>query len=358
MRIAQLAPFVESVPPVGYGGTELVVSLLTEELVARGHEVTLFASGDSVTEAHLVSVVPENLRKSHSNRRYRWQAYDLRGLLKLKEMREEFDVVHNHMGYQALPFLEALDCPVVTTNHNPVSEYCADIYKAYSHLPFVAISESYKRLNYPNQLNYVATIYNGINLAKYEHGGSKERNYLLFLGRISRDKGTSEAMAIAKRLGLPLKIGGKVDATDEDYFTNEVKPSLSHPLLEFVGEVNEDVKIELYRNAMATIYPIQFEEPFGLVMAESLASGTPVMGLNRGSVKEIVADGETGIVADSSEELIQRFDEIKHITASKCRQRARILFGKDRMTDQYESIYLQLAERFRKKNRRAYEKCN
>jgi glycosyltransferase involved in cell wall biosynthesis len=358
MRIAQLAPLVESVPPCGYGGTELVVSLLTEELVKRGHEVTLFAAGDSVTEAHLVAVVPEGLRKCAGNYRYRWQAYDLRSLLKLNEMSGEFDVVHNHMGYQALPFLEGLNCPVVSTNHNLVSDYCADVYKAYKHLPFVAISQSYRHLNYPDLLNYVATIYNGIDCQIYDQSGFQERNYLLFLGRICHAKGTLVAMEIARRLELPLKIGGKVDATDEEYFVNEVKPGLSHPLIDFLGEVSEAEKIELYRGAMATIYPIQWDEPFGLVMAESLASGTPVVALKRGSVTEIVTDNETGIVGDSPEELVQRFDELERISANKCRQRARMLFGKERMAEQYEAVYMQLAESFRKETSRQYEKCS
>ncbi len=356
MRIAQLAPLIESVPPTGYGGTELVVSLLTEELVERGHEVTLFGTGDSATRARLVSVAEEGLRKSCADHRYRWPAYDLRSLLTLKEMSCEFDVVHNHMGYPALPFLEALNCPVVTTNHNPISDYCADVYLAFSGLPYVSISDSYRRLNYPNKLNYVATVYNGIDTDRYFSEHKRTRSYLLFVGRISAAKGTSVAIDIAERLGLPIKIAGKIDAADEAYFSNQVKPKLANSNVEFLGEVTEREKVDLYSGAIATLYPINFEEPFGLVMAESLASGTPVLGLDRGAVPEVVKDEETGIIAKTCEELVERFCAIESITANACRERARQFFGKERMTQQYESVYIKLMEHTRAKERQ-YEQC-
>lgn len=356
MKIAQLAPLIESVPPDGYGGTELVVSLLTEELVRRGHEVTLFATGDSSTSARLVSVVSEGLRKACPEHRYRWPAYDLRSLLKLKEMSCEFDIVHNHMGYPALPFLEALNCPVVTTNHNPISDYCADAYLAFAELPYISISDSYRRLNYPNQLNYIATVYNGIDTDRYFCEQNKTRSYLLFIGRISAAKGTSVAIDIAQRLGLPIKLAGKIDASDEAYFANQVKSKLAPPNVEFLGEVTEQEKVDLYRGAIATLYPINFEEPFGLVMAESLASGTPVLALNRGSVQEVVSDQETGIIAETSEQLLEKFIAIESLSADACRTRARELFGKERMTQQYEFVYKQLMEEFRA-DRKQQEQC-
>ena len=343
MRIAQLAPLVESVPPAGYGGTELVVSLLTEELVRLGHQVTLFASGDSVTKSKLVSVVPDSLRQSVNGLRHRWPAYDLRSLLKLKEMISDFDVVHNHMGYQALPILNTFKCPVVSTNHNPVADYCADVYAAYANLPYVSISESYRALNYPDLLNYVATIYNGIDVEAMPFEDDSSRKYLLFIGRICRAKGTAVAIDIATRLGLPLKIAGKVDVADKEYFENEVKPKLSSYLIEYLGEVSSDEKAKLYAGAIATVYPIDFDEPFGLVMAESLASGTPVIGLNRGSVKEVVSDGRTGIIASSADEIVKRFDEIRNFKALTCRNRARDLFSKERMVQQYEKLYKRLS---------------
>lgn len=356
MRIAQLAPLVESVPPAGYGGTELVVSLLSEELVERGHDVTLFATGNSSTSARLVSVVAEGLRKIYPDKRYRWPAFDLRSLLKLRQLSCEFDVVHNHMGYPALPFLEALNCPVITTNHNPILDYCADAYLAFSQLPFVSISSSYRRSNYPDKLNYVATIYNGIDTNQYQCRSKEARSFLLFIGRISEAKGTSVAIDIAQQLGLPIKIAGKIDTTDEAYFLSHVKPRLAIPGVEFLGEITEEQKRELYSSAIATLYPVAFEEPFGLVMAESLASGTPVLALRRGSVTEVVSDRETGIVADTTEELVSRFCEIQSISNNTCITRARQLFGKERMTQEYESVYVQLMQGFNK-GLRKYERC-
>lgn len=341
MRIAQLAPLAESVPPVGYGGTELIVSQLTEDLVAAGHEVTLFASGDSRTNARLVSVVPRALRLDNSIPVRRWQAYDIRLLLELEQRQNEFDIVHNHMGFQALPFLDRLSCACVSTNHNPVKDYCAEIYLAYKHLPYVAISNSYKALNYPSELNYIDTVYNGIDVERFSFESATKRTHLLFLGRICEDKGTVPAIKIAKALNLPLVIAGKVDNADRTYFEEEVKPHLGSGV-EYVGEVNFARKVQLYKEAIAVVYPIAFDEPFGLVMAESLIMGTPVVALDRGSVKEIIADGETGIVASSVDELIARFSELKNISAGACRERALQLFSKSRMTARYESLYQRL----------------
>lgn len=339
MRIAQLAPLIERVPPSGYGGTELVVSLLTEQLVKNGHDVTLFASGDSISESQLVSVIPEALRKRKDIPLHRWTAYELRSLLKLQEMSSQFDIIHNHMGYQALPFLQQFDCPVLTTNHNHVADYCSDIFLAYKHLPFISISESYRKLNFPQELNYVAVIYNGIDIAKFKYDPNAQRDYLLFIGRVSADKGTAHAIDIAIRLGQPIKIAGKVDLVDADYFTEEVKPRLQNKNVEFLGEVSFAEKVALYAGAKAVLYPINFDEPFGLVMAEALASGTPVVGLNRGSVREVVSDGETGIIGNSVDELLMRFNELDNLSNAACRKRAEKFFSQERMTEDYENIY-------------------
>ncbi len=339
MRIAQLAPLAESVPPRGYGGSEQVVSLLTEELVSRGHEVTLFGTADSITSARLISCAPEGLRRAQEIPTTRWPAYDLKALLTFERMKEQFDIVHNHMGYSALPFLRHLQVPTFTTNHNLVSEYCAEIFLTCRDLPFVSISDAYKRLNYPLALNYVATIYNGIDLDAFSFDESYKRRFLLFLGRICAAKGTIEAIKIARRLGVPITLAGKVDQNDQEYFDNCVRPLLSEPGVEYIGEVSSQEKARLYSEAVATLCPIQFEEPFGLVLAESLASGTPVMALRRGAVPEVISDRETGIVGDTVEELIERFEEIKGISGQSCRHRAEFLFSKERMTDQYETLY-------------------
>jgi glycosyltransferase involved in cell wall biosynthesis len=344
LRIAQLSSNVERVPPIGYGGTELVVSMLTEELVNRGHHVTLFSSGDSETSAKLVSVTDISLRVMGEPAR-RWNAYDIRLLMELQKRRSEFDIVHNHMGWQALPYLEAMDCPVVTTNHNPIKDYAAPIYLTYGHLPYVAISESYRAKNYPDELNYVATIYNGIDLSHFSNNDHERREFLLFIGRLCEDKGTEPAIEIAKKLNLPIVLAGKVDEADRSYFDHHVAPHINPPKVEFVGEVDHQKKVELYSKAIATVYPINFDEPFGLVMAESLASGTPVMAFDRGSVREVLSDG-TALIAHNVDDLVARFDQLQSISADECRQRVQDLFSKERMVDQYEDIYRRLiAER-------------
>lgn len=342
MRIAQLASSVEPVPPQGYGGTEVVIANLTNELVARGHEVTLFASGDSKTAARLISASDAGLRISGEPAR-RWAAYDLVSVIKLQQMIDQFDIVHNHMGWQVLPYLAHLNKPVVTTNHNPIKDYCAPIYLHYKHLPYVAISQAYKRLNYPDELNYVATVYNGIDTERFANGNGKDkREYLLFIGRLCEDKGTEPAIQIAQRLRLPIILAGKVDSSDQEYFERKVRPHLSASAVRFVGEVNHKEKVELYHHAIATVYPVAFDEPFGLVMAESLATGTPVLALDRGSVREVLSDGDTAIIGRNVDELINRFPQIKNISPDQCKNRVRSLFSKERMVDSYEEVYRRL----------------
>jgi glycosyltransferase involved in cell wall biosynthesis len=342
MRIAQLAPLVESVPPEGYGGTELVVYLLTEELVRRGHDVTLFASGDSQTSARLVPGASSYLRKLEGANRQRWAAYDINALVRLQKMQREFDVIHSHIGWQAFPFANSFDIPFVTTSHNPIKYYSKDIYQAYSHLPFVSISDAYRVHNLGDSLNYVATVYNGIEFEPYDQPRKPNLDYLLFIGRVSEAKGTADAIKIARKVGLPLKIAGKIDVSDQLYYENEVRPHLNPPDIEYIGEVGPVQKADLYSGAAAVIYPIAFEEPFGLVMAEALAAGCPVVALDRGSVREILSDGETAIVGKSVDDLAARFDEIGSISQDACRKRARTLFGKEQMVAGYEKVFEQL----------------
>lgn len=349
MRIAQLATNVERVPPTGYGGTELIVSLLTEELVRRGHEVTLFASGDSTTTARLISTSPVSLRTATATTVTQWTAYDMRTCLTLEQMQEEFDIVHNHMGYQALPFLNELKCAVVTTLHNQIKDYCRDIYIKYSSLPFVAISKSYAPLNYQDMLNYVDTIYNGIDVDSFHYPHPQNRDNLLFVGRLGHDKGTAAAIDIARELDLPINLAGKIDKSDESYYLAEIQPRIkSYSKAEYIGEVNHEQKVRLYANAIAVVYPINFNEPFGLVMAESLAAGTPVMALDRGSVSEILENGTTAIIGNSTDELVARFHELSQIDPDVCRQRVREHFGVGRMVDRYEELYRELVAQRRR----------
>jgi glycosyltransferase involved in cell wall biosynthesis len=285
------------------------------------------------------------LRTDPTRKPTQWAAYDMSTCLKLVEMQNQFDLVHNHLGYHALPFLNDLKPAVVTTNHNQVKDYCKDVYLAFGHLPFVSISDSYRRLNYPDQLNYVATIYNGIDIDAFVSEGKHARDYLLFVGRLCQDKGTAEALDIAKALNMPLKIAGKIDKNDEAYFNAQIKPRLSaYEKAEYVGEVNHDQKRKLYAGAKAVVYPINFDEPFGLVMAESLAAGTPLMALDRGSVREVITDKKTAIIGKSIDELIRRYPEIDKLKAEDCVERVRLYFSVEHMVDAYEETYQLLIE--------------
>ncbi len=339
MRIAQLAPLVEPIPPVGYGGTELVVSHLTESLLELGHDVTLFASGDSQTNAKLVSVTPHGLRLWTDIPIRRWLAYDIQLLIELQRRQDDFDLIHNHMGFQALSWLEHLQCPSVTTLHNPIRDYCAPIFLAYKDLNYISISNAYKRLNYPDELNYIANVYNGIEISQFKFKPKAEKSYLLFIGRLGHDKGTREAIEIAGRVGMPIKLAGKVDEADAEYFEQFVKPSLDDKDVQYLGEVDLSQKVELYGNAYAVIYPLNFDEPFGLVMVESLACGTPLLALDRGSVREILSDGETAVIGNSLDDLVERFSELEKISRLACHNRVAQLFSKDQMTANYLSVY-------------------
>ncbi|MBS1954978.1 MAG: glycosyltransferase family 4 protein [Cyanobacteria bacterium SZAS-4] len=346
MRIAQVAANTEPVPPQGYGGTELIVSLLTEELVKRGHEVTLFASGTSVTSAQLVTVVDEPLRAGGKYNMLQWPAFDMQTLIEVENRQDQFDVVHSHMSWSALPVLDRLKCATVTTMHNQVKPYCEGIYLRYKHLPYVAISDSFRALNYPDQLNYVGTVYNGIRVKDFRsENDTDQRAGLLFVGRLCKDKGTAEALDIAKQLHMPLTLAGKVDKNDEAYFETEVKPRLENSDAEFIGEVNHDQKVELYGKALAVVYPVNFSEPFGLVMAESLAAGTPVMAFDRGSVREVLDDPKTSIIGSSVDQLVNRFPELKNINRNDCVERVQNLFSVEKMVDAYEAVYKSLLEK-------------
>ncbi len=345
MRIAQVAPLWERVPPPAYGGTELVVGLLTEELVRRGHEVTLFASGDSITQAKLESVHPYSLRSDSSVKEY--GIYEMLQLAEVYERASEFDIIHSHMGCAALPFAGLVKTPTVTTLHGI---FTPDNEKMFVHArnhPFVSISNDQREPRL--KLNYVGTVYNGIDVNTYEFYPQPENNppYLAFLGRMSPEKGPHLAIEIAKRTGWHLKLAGKVDPIDQDYFNTLVKPHCDGYQIEFLGEANHDQKSVLMGNAVATLFPITWREPFGLVMVESMATGTPVIGLKMGSTPEVIADGISGYLCTNLDECVAALDKIEFINREKCRQYVIENFSAERMTDGYEAMYQKvLSERF------------
>lgn len=344
MRIAQVAPLWERVPPPAYGGIELVVGLLTDELVRRGHEVTLFASGDSISLAKLESVHPQALRLDPKVKEC--GIYEMLQLSRVYEQASEFDIIHSHMGCAALPYGNLVKTPSVHTLHGI---FTPDNEKMFTHArnqPYVSISNAQReaRLN----LNCVSTVYNGIDTSIYEfHAEPQDAPYLAFLGRISPEKGTHLAIEIAKRAGWHLKMAGKVDAVDVKYFEEEIKPLIDGKQIEYLGETDHKQKNDLLGGAVATLFPITWREPFGLVMVESMAAGTPVIAMNLGSTSEIIAHGKTGFLCQNVDEFVEAINQVDKLNRQTCREHVLSHFSVQRMTDGYEAAYQQiLAERF------------
>ena len=337
MRIAQIAPLFESVPPRLYGGTERVVSALTEELVSRGHDVTLFASGDSVTTAALTPCSKRSLRLEGTVRDH--VALTTIELAKVFDQQDKFDVIHNHVDYFAFPFARQSRAPMITTTHGRLDlPEIREVYEYFAEAPLVSISDA-QREPLPGS-NWLATVYNGIDLSLFNLHPEPGK-YLAFLGRISPDKRPDRAIEIARALDMPLKIAAKVDAVDKDYFEHVVRPHLSNPLIEFVGEVGDRDKDEFLGNAFAYLFPIDWPEPFGLTMVEAMACGTPVVATNCGSVPEIVEDGVSGFICESLREMIDKVGSAQRLDRTRCRAYAEARFSATVMADGYEEVYRQ-----------------
>lgn len=346
MRIAQIAPLAERVPPPAYGGIELVVGLLTDELVKRGHEVTLFASGDSISLANLVSVHPRALRLDPDVKEH--GIYEMLQLGLVYERAAEFDIIHSHVCCSALPYANLVDTPTVHTLHGVFTPDNEKMFQYAKRQPFISISNAQREMRLG--LNYAATVYNGIDVSSYEfHAQPDNPPYLVFLGRISPEKGTHLAIEIAKRTGWHLKIAGKVDVVDKEYFAQEIKPHIDGKQIEYVGEANHQQKNALMGGAVATLFPITWREPFGLVMTESMASGTPVIAMKLGSTVEVIDHGKTGFLCENVEDFIAAVDKVTDLNRHDCRQHVENHFSLQNMVDGYEAVYQQIiAERFAK----------
>lgn len=341
MRIAQVAPLVERVPPKKYGGTERVVSVLTEELVRRGHEVTLFATGDSITSAKLVSVYPRSLREAKFSDLYGLNQMALANIGLAYARAGEFDVIHDHNGYISLPVAEISPTPAIITEHGPFNTQKHKIYELLRRPPIVSISES--QIAVAPYVNHLATVYNGLTMEHYPYSGEHD-GYLLFVGRISMEKGTHLAIEVAQYLDIPLIIAGKVDPIDQDYYRHYVAPLISDAQVRWIGEVDEAERNRLMSRAMAFLHPVTWREPFGLTMIEAMACGAPVIAFRRGSVSEIVRHGETGYVVDSMEEMIEAVLNIAAIDRAHCQKHALQRFSAARMADGYEAAYKKAVE--------------
>ena len=339
MRIAQVAPLYESVPPDAYGGTERAVWWLTEELVARGHDVTLFASGDSRSSARLVSPVERSLRRSGTRDPL---APHIVMLEHVFQRSADFDVIHLHTDYLHFPLARRAGVPVVTTLHGRLD--LADLvplYQEFDDIPVISISDAQRRpLPW---INWQATVYHGLPVNHLRFHPDRG-TYLAFLGRISPEKGVDRAIHIARRVGLPLRIAAKVDPVDHSYFTDVIRPMLKEPGIEYLGEITERHKDRFLGEAMGLLFPIDWPEPFGIVMIEALACGTPVVAMRAGSVPEILADGATGFVVNSVEEAVRATSSLPTLDRRRCRQVFEARFTVDRMVDAYLSVYRRLIE--------------
>jgi glycosyltransferase involved in cell wall biosynthesis len=343
MRIAQVAPLIESVPPKHYGGTERIVHYLTEELVRCGHDVTLFASGDSVTSAQLIAPCQRALRKNE-----RCKDPIAREVILIDHVVEnagDFDVIHFHTGYLHFAISRHLPVPHITTLHGRLDvPDLVPLYQRFSDVPVISISDA-QRAPLP-WANWQTRIYHGLpeDLFQFNASGG---HYLAFLGRISPEKGIERAIEIAKRVGMPLKIAAKVDRADRRYFKRAVEPLLNNSGLEWIGEISDRQKNDFLGNAHALLFPIDWPEPFGLVMIESMACGTPVIAYEAGSVPEVMEEGVTGFVVKEIDAAVEAVRRIPEIDREACRKVFEKRFTARRMADDYIDVYHQIAGQLR-----------
>jgi glycosyltransferase involved in cell wall biosynthesis len=334
MKIAQVSPLMEAVPPKLYGGTERIVAYLTDELVTMGHDVTLFASGDSITTATLEPCWPRALRLDNAGDAI---APHIMMLEMLAQRAAEFDVVHLHIDYLSYPFMRRMGVPYLTTLHGRLDlPALPPLYRIFHDTPVVSISDS-QREPLPGA-NYVSTIYHGLpkNLLKAGNGSG---GYLAFLGRISPEKAPDKAIRIAGRAGMKIKIAAKVDKVDQDYFDSQIKPLLSQPHVEFIGEINETQKAEFLGNAAGLMFPIDWREPFGLVMIEAMACGTPVVAMHNGSVPEVIDEGVTGFIIRNEDEAVAAAQKLHLLDRRRIRQVFERRFSARRMAEDYIDAY-------------------
>jgi len=349
VRIAQVAPLYESVPPKFYGGTERVVHYLTEELVRAGHNVTLFASGDSVTSAELDAAWPRALRLDPECRDY--QAPHVLQLERIAQRAHEFDVIHFHGDCSHFPLSRRLGTPHVTTLHGRLdAPQLEALYDEFDDLPMVSISNAQRR-PLP-QVAWCGTVYHGLPLSLHSpsfSGPNGRGTYFAFLGRISPEKRVDRAIEIAKRLGVKLKIAAKIDCADAEYYRNEIAPLLDHPLIEFVGEIGEAQKSEFLGGARALLFPIDWPEPFGLVMIEAMACGTPVVAMGCGSVPEIIDQGVTGYYVNDLDAAVKAAERAMGLDRRLCRATFERRFSAPRMASDYLAVYVRVIDRARRR---------
>lgn len=338
MKIAQVAPLYEAVPPKLYGGTERIVYYLTEELVKQGHEVTLFASADSITSAKHIAVVEEALRLNADS--IDSLAPHIVLLQEVIERASQFDIIHFHIDYLHFPFSQKLLTPCVTTLHGKLDiPELQLVYNKFPNQPVVSISNA-QRTPLP-QAHFINTVYHGLPVQLHQPGKGGG-GYLAFLGRISPEKRCDRAIEIAIAAGLPLKIAAKIDKADKEYYQSTIKPLLNHPLIEYIGEINETQKTGFLGNALALLFPIDWPEPFGIVMIEAMACGTPVIAWNMGSVPEVIRHGQEGYIIESVQQGVAAVKKIHQLSRRQIRAAFEQRFTATRMAKDYIQVYEQL----------------
>jgi glycosyltransferase involved in cell wall biosynthesis len=341
MRIVQVAPFEESVPPKKYGGIEVVIYNLTEELVKQGHEVYLLASGDSQTSAHLVPTIEISLRNRYSPEELApkrdWLKFYHTATV-LKKIREiKPDIVHNHLSWRFIQFSDLIDYPLMTTCHGPLNSLPERFtFSRHQSANYISISDNQRRAM--PELNWIKTVYNGIAVEDFEVGARSGRDDFLFLGRTSPEKGLKEICQLILKTSFKLKIAAKVDTVDEKYFNQEIKPLIDGRQIEFIGEVGHQEKVKLLKQARALLLWLNWEEPFGLVVTEAMACGTPVIVNKRGSMPELVEDGKTGFLVDSLAQMQAALKRTMTIKPQACRQRVEQHFSATKMAANYAAV--------------------
>lgn len=342
MKIAQIAPLAESVPPRLYGGTERIVSYLTEELVRLGHDVTLFASGDSLTSAELVPCARQAIRLDPGVKDP--MPLHVAMLDEVRRRADDFDVLHFHIDYLHFPLVRQFSARTVTTMHGRLDlPDLETLFRRFDDVPLVSISDDQRRPVPP--VNWVGTVYHGLPASLLPFRANPEGEYLAFLGRISPEKRPDRAIEIAARAGMPLKIAAKIDPVDQAYWDEVIEPMVRRfPAVEFVGEINERAKADFLGNARALLFPIDWPEPFGLVMIEAMSCGTPVIAFRRGSVPEVIEDGVSGFVVDTVEEAAAAVQRLRAIDRRNVRKAFELRFTADRMARDYVEVYKRLVD--------------
>ncbi|ALK06751.1 MAG: mannose-6-phosphate isomerase [Methanosarcina sp. 795] len=345
MKVAMLSPIAWSTPPKKYGPWEYIVSLLTEGLVKRGIDVTLFATADSHTKAKLHAVAP---RPYEEDKDMLVKVYECLHISEVFERAKEFDIIHNHFDYLPLTYSALVDTPVVTTIHGISSRKILPVYKKYNNRTFyVSISDAYRC----RDLDYIATVRHGIDIESF-HFNEKPQDYLLFLSRLHRDKGVREAIEVAKKTGRKLRIAGFI--ADQAYFENEVQPYIDNNQIIYEGHVDPEYKKELLSNAYALLHMINYDEAFGIGVVEAMASGTPVIAMNRGSMPELIRNGETGFLVSNIDEAAEAVQNIDSISRKACREHAEKHFSVDRMVDEYIKVYETILEKRKREEKRPW----